>query len=709
DGRIAERFEMLQHAIIIDPGYAQAHLNLGVAYQERGDLFDAMACYKEALRLEPDLPEGYCNLGLALQLSGDYEEAHVAFERAISLRSDYLDALSNLAQLKVAMGDDSAAVEVYRLCVALAPECVRNRFALGGALHRCNFIEQALEAYEHCLLLEPQRSDILIELCSGLRQLGRADEAIVRLLPFLAIEPGNIEALFMYAVALHALGSVDQAVEILEQALRVDQNDIDCLIHLGRYLQDLGRIDEAVVSLEKALLVKPGHPAVLGNLAIAYRFQGRYDSALSLFQEAIAANPKRRDLYHGLLFHYSIGSEVFAPAMLEAARSYWKLVQEQVPLSRPPISLGSPPRKIDCDKRKIRIGILSAELGDHVVSNFVSPLLEHYDRHLFEVEVISVSRMYHERAKLLASLADHSYSLQGLNVSEARLKLQGCNYDIILETSGFTRSSGIEFLAERCAPVQAHYIGYHATTGLDTMDFFIGDEETVPDSFAVQFSERLWRLPRPWLACSPLEDYPPAVSESTKNIPVLGSFNQLSKVREETLSFWAAVMQKLPTSVLILKDKTVSSSYVCERIKATLESYCIDPKRVFFLDLTPTLQSHLLHYNIIDVALDATPWSSATTAFDALAMGVPLVAIRGECTSARMSSSLLKGLGKVEWIASTPDQYADIVADLCFDLSALRKARAQRQKDALGSVLFDGKDMVAALQEAFFAMVAHAR
>lgn len=707
NGRIDERLHLLGRAISIDPSNALAHLNLGVAYQEQDDLTRAIACYWDALRLKPDLPEAHSNLGFALLLSGDYEAAFSALSEAILLKPDYVEAIANFAQLMVVTDDDAAAVEAYRRCLELEPDSVRYRFALGCVLNRLSKVDEAIESFEQCLLIEAHRSDIIIELCSVLRRLGRADDAIIRLLPCLAADPDNTDVMLLYAKAIHDIGSADQAIDILNQALAVNPDNVDCLNHLGMYLQDCGRTDDAVSSYERALRINPANAAVLGNLATAYRIQGRYEDALKLFHDAIAAEPSRRSLYHGLLFHYSIGSEAMAKENLAAACTYWKLVRDNVPSVEKgiPAMERNMKRKQDLVKQKGRIAILSAELGNHCVSMFLGPLLENFNRRLFEVDVISVSRMYHERARVIASMVNDSYSLQGLDLTEARRVIQQRSYDVIIETSGFTLSSGIEILAERCAPVQAHYIGYHASTGLDTMDYFIGDEETVPEEFASQFSETLWRLPRPWLACSPLQSFPKAISEATKPIPVIGSFNQLSKIREDTLSYWAAVMQRLPTSVLVVKDKAVNSAFAVERIKSTLEGFSIDPKRLFFLGPSPSLEAHLLHYNILDVALDATPWSSATTAFDALAMGVPLVAIRGGCTSARMSSSLLKGIGKDDWIASSPNDYAEAVAHICSDLPLLRSNRALRQREVLGSVLFDGRGMAAVLETAFSDMI----
>jgi predicted O-linked N-acetylglucosamine transferase (SPINDLY family) len=94
-------------------------------------------------------------------------------------------------------------------------------------------------------------------------------------------------------------------------------------------------------------------------------------------------------------------------------------------------------------------------------------------------------------------------------------------------------------------------------------------------------------------------------------------------------------------------------------------------------------------------------------AVEALAMGAPLVAIKGGCTAARMSTSLVQGVGRPEWVAQTPAEFASIVADLCADLPALRAGKRERQQQAQNSLLFDGIDLAHHLQEALIAMARH--
>ncbi len=55
---------------MIKPDFADAHNNLGVAAEAKGDLDEAISHYKEALRNDNKHPGSYYNLIQALQKSG---------------------------------------------------------------------------------------------------------------------------------------------------------------------------------------------------------------------------------------------------------------------------------------------------------------------------------------------------------------------------------------------------------------------------------------------------------------------------------------------------------------------------------------------------------------------------------------------------------------------------------------------------------------
>lgn len=744
----------LEQGLELDPGNANCLLNTGMALHKLQRSSEAIAALRRAVQADPSLPEAWNNLGVALaerhlaeggeradgSSSGtaapepwaaadaaDFEEAFAAYRRALELRLAYPEAARNLAVLLAEHGDPSSGEAVLRAL----PEGVNHggaRFALAEMLRLQGRIPEALEFYAEVLAQAPADSRLRQEVGVALVLAGQADQALLVLMPLIAERPGDPRPLVAAGAALQSLGQTLQAVTFFEQALAIDPDQVRARNLLGVCHNELGNHGEAIKQFRAGLQVAPMDLELVCNLAGALRCQGELAASMELIEDFLVARPDCREACNVQLFSCSIGGEALAPLALAIGARYWQLVRRQpersvvikpgsalpslseVPYSAaaaqetaaataaPLAALGSR------DDQRLRIGFLSAEIGHHVVALFLSAFLEHYDRSRFAVELFAASRRFDATAERMAAQADQHWLLSGMARSRSRDLIRSRQLDVLVETSGFTRDTAIDLLAERCAPVQCHYIGYHATTGLDTIDWFIGDDETVPEEFAPQFVEGLWRLPRPWLACRPEPDLPPAISLVEDDRPVLGCFNQLAKVREETLRHWLAALQAVPDARLLIKDRSTADPGACERIRSFLAAGGVAQERITFLPAIGSWPDHMALYNCMDVALDATPWSSATTAFDALLMGVPLVAIRGGCTSARMSSGILRGLGRSEWIAESPEQFAAITARLCADRAAVRAGKQELRRQMLASPLLDGADLSRALERAFVEM-----
>jgi predicted O-linked N-acetylglucosamine transferase (SPINDLY family) len=715
----------LEQAVEVDPEHPRSHLNLGMALQLEKRTAEAITVLQRAVGLDPQLAEAWNNLGYVLAQDDQPEAAMAAYQRALDLQPGYAMAAQNLSVLLANHGNPQEGEQLLRQLPLAVGQESGVLYHLGEMLRLQGKLEEAQGAYGECLERAPEDAELRMGVGLALLGAGQADHSLTVLLPLLAMRPDDALGLVTVGWCLQELEEVAQAIDLYQRAIVLDPANIRARNLLGICFSGQGVHGEAIRQFRAGLEMEPKDSEIRANLADSLRSQGFLDAAMAEFNRLLEDDP---DCSHALahqLFNCSIGSERLAPLALELSQRFWTLVrgrsnvlvQSSAAASALPakptftasLSLREGARQslelpeVRRDQR-LRIGFLSAEIGNHVVASFLFSFLENYDRDHFAVELFAASRRFDATASELAKLADHHWLLDGMEIGRARDLIRSRQLDILVETSGFTADSAIELLAERCAPVQCHYIGYHATTGLDTIDWFIGDAETVPEEFAPQFVEGLWRLPRPWLARQPDATLPPAYSESIEPVAVLGSFNQLAKVREETLRYWAAALQAVPTSRLLLKDRSVADAETRERIVRTLIGHGVASERISFLGFVGGWEDHMATYNRLDVALDSTPWSSATTGFDALAMGVPLVAIRGGCTAARMSASILKGLGRPEWIAETPEQFAAIVAELCADLPALRASKPELRRRVLASPLFDGLDLTRHLEQAFLAM-----
>jgi tetratricopeptide (TPR) repeat protein len=62
-GRLDDAIKEYQMAIKLDPNYADAHYNLGLAYQKTGRLDDAVKEYQIAASLKPEYASALNRLG----------------------------------------------------------------------------------------------------------------------------------------------------------------------------------------------------------------------------------------------------------------------------------------------------------------------------------------------------------------------------------------------------------------------------------------------------------------------------------------------------------------------------------------------------------------------------------------------------------------------------------------------------------------------
>ena len=111
-------------ATSVDPRFAEAHVNTGVALAEQRRWEEAVAAYKTALAL-PTLASTYVaynNLGLALYNLKRLEEAEQALRFAITLESAQEPAYYHLGLVLAAEGRAEEAKMAFRQARQIAPE-----------------------------------------------------------------------------------------------------------------------------------------------------------------------------------------------------------------------------------------------------------------------------------------------------------------------------------------------------------------------------------------------------------------------------------------------------------------------------------------------------------------------------------------------------------------------------------------------------------
>ena len=342
----------------------------GLAFDKKSKEREARAAYQEALKRDPGFAPAHIALGLSYYRSGEYDRAATHLNRALTRNKDAADAHYYLALVERARGRNAEAVEHLIWAVRSGQRESVSRYVLGEMALADGHNLDALENLAQAVMLDPrdlkartmlalaerlagklevaqQRIDAVVrempidylarheqyEIYKALGHEDRANNAWAELWRLLSREPDSVlEVAFDYA----AVGRRGEARRILEGAIRHEQDptrtadttrDYPMLHYTLGYLYELDgdraranseymkgakgdaafvfphRVEEIVV-LRRALAANAndGHAAYyLGNVLAS---KNRDQEALAAWREAVRLDPSntiaRRNLGRAL-------------------------------------------------------------------------------------------------------------------------------------------------------------------------------------------------------------------------------------------------------------------------------------------------------------------------------------------------------------------------------------------------------------------------
>ena len=357
------------------------------------------------------------------------------------------------------------------------------------------------------------------------------------------------------------------------------------------------------------------------------------------------------------------------------------------------------PRKF-YNHKKIRVGFLSADFRIHAVMDWCLTLITGLDKNIFATYFYSNAAANDFVTDYFKSIIKNWRDLSLLTEKQTAQMIRDDEIDILFDLSGHTSGNLLRVAAYRPASVQVSGIGYMNSTGADFIDYFLSDIHCAGGEN--YFTEKLIRLPQSHFCYTPirtseLKETPPCLE---KNFVTFGSFNQFGKITDSILSAWKIILDEVPDSRLILKDKlfdTIDGQNFCAD---KLKSFGFDLARVEMRGFSHTFD-YLREYDDVDIALDTYPYTGGVTTCGALYMGVPVISLFGDKHGSRFGLSILENVGLAELAVDSLDEYINRAIELSGDKNLLALLRKNLRGMMAKSPLMNQKNYIREVEAAF--------
>jgi predicted O-linked N-acetylglucosamine transferase (SPINDLY family) len=153
-----------------------------------------------------------------------------------------------------------------------------------------------------------------------------------------------------------------------------------------------------------------------------------------------------------------------------------------------------------------------------------------------------------------------------------------------------------------------------------------------------------------------------------------GVFNRMAKVSDDAVAVWARILDRVPRSRLLMKDGALNEESLRALLRERFFAHGVSPDRIDFLGYTPR-EEHLAAFGNLDICLDPFPQNGGVSTWEALHMGVPVVAKLGNVPVSRSSGAILSSLGMSDWVADNADEYVSIAVARAATPEELKKLR----------------------------------
>jgi tetratricopeptide (TPR) repeat protein len=575
----------------------------------------------------------------------------------------------------LAAGDAQAAIDALRRATGEDAHSLRLRFVMGLVAWRLADVEQAIAILRDCHEEAPMNGSIAEVLASLYAQAGNLGESLylgklatalgdaagfAELVPpqfpsfgaaFLAIRE---RPLFARARMLVGSGKLLDGLDLARQHVALNPGD-----------------QEASVFLGEGLLRAGGAAAAASALAPIATSSQASPMAMSLYGRALASVGERAEARRYHVAACAAAPDDAAIAAARVADAQW-LDDDQAAVAAVATDWARrfcPPRKAAVpapSQTKLVIGYAFSCLADPRDAAAIAAVAQAHDRAGVTVIGYGTGAQSWPENVALSGAFDRWRDISGLEPATLARILSGDGLNVLIDCSGAAAPRQLQAIGRLNTAVRVAWLGVPAGLGAPLFDAVLGSGVS---SLPTWGSGPAYPLVREWLR---------SIERTESSAARFGADVRLSQLDERTVRLWSGVLSSAPQASLVLRANDMAPGTNIDRLVARFGRDL--SARIDIVDAIAPED----FYAQVDIALAPVKGVSARLAAEALACGVPVVALAGD-NPAEPYGAFLRDLGLSESLVAADDRdFVSIACGLAGAASARRPVAEQVAEIAKG-------------------------
>jgi len=287
--------------IAADNGYGGPEVirKIGLIHLELEQFDEAIKVFNSMLEKDPNAEQIRLYVGIAFEEKGELDQALSQFKRIDSHNNMpvYIEAIGHIAFILKEQGKPLDAVDALKESIKEHPDELELYMKLSSLYDALDLTDAGIRLLYDAEKIFPKDPRLQFRIGVIYDKQGKRAESIERMKRVIAQNAKDAQALNFLGYSYAEMGiNLDEALSYLKQAIAIRPNDGFILDSLGWVYYRMKQYDEAVRYLEAAVALVEDDSTIAEHLADVYNARHEKGKAIKMYKKALEIEPDRKEL-----------------------------------------------------------------------------------------------------------------------------------------------------------------------------------------------------------------------------------------------------------------------------------------------------------------------------------------------------------------------------------------------------------------------------